>query len=782
MSVRGVERPSLTWQRRTEALYQENVNLKQQLGASRSPPESVIDQNAREDTLEPAANPLSNPAMSTSNSVLNNGGSDSASLLPRPLTAEADVNFPPSWNQPFAQASTRQSPNPTATVSRSLAGMTVEADEIDEIFRLYFAHYHSHLPFLDPNISPNSYYDQSSLIFWAIIGVGVRRYTANPTLFGSLAEPILHLPWPPLHPTPAVIPAIQGLLLLSSFPFPTDSTSKDTSYTLSGMAINLALQIGLHVPTFSQDYSRSKMTLTQQDIQRRLQLWFHCIVVHQKAACGLGYPIMVSPDQLQRSMDPRGLTDSMTPLLLLEMRLASLLSRINTLFSPSMFRVEDAQDKHSRFAREMMSDTFENQLDELESERKLSELEKLYINITRLQIRVHCLQDRENPATSVKVTQLGLCATSIIESIERLEVEMSLIQHCPHYIFRIAALAASVLLRLSKQSRPPPPTSTSRKTSIGGVNGISGGSDDYNNNDSANRQQYARQQYKTYFFQTISLLRKMSVESNDMPSRMAKIFSQLWSIDKIFEQTNTVNAAAAAAATTSSSTGAVVVDGVSPGDESGSSSASSLSAASPLIVQSRLSMSVLHDAMWRWKDRFKWAGQKQHQNQNQNRHHHDSNQHQHYHQQQQHHHQGRQSSRGMAIAQENHAHHDRRSSMAATPSMTTNNTSANANMAASPPTSENQFPRPLSTIPPASSSSVTGGYVGTPAYNFPAVNMTPDVGTDGSLNGGGGGGGSGGMMMSFVDGFSPLGSLPWESATNQDFEMMIHRFPESWPV
>ena len=146
----------------------------------------------------------------------------------------------------------------------------------------YFTHYSQHLPVLDPNISPNGYYDQSPLLFWAIIGVGVRRYTANPTLLCSLAERIVHLASPLLHPTPAVIPAIQGLLLLSSFPFPTDSTSKDTSYTLSGMAINLALQIGLHVPTFSQDYSRSKMTLTQEDIQRRVQLWFHCIIVHQK--------------------------------------------------------------------------------------------------------------------------------------------------------------------------------------------------------------------------------------------------------------------------------------------------------------------------------------------------------------------------------------------------------------------------------------------------------------------------------------------------------------------
>ena len=81
---------------------------------------------------------------------------------------------------------------------------------------------------------------------------------------------------------------------------------------------------------------------------------------------------MVSPDRLQKQMDFRGLLDSVPPFLLFEMRQGSLLSRINTLFSPSTFRVEDTQDKHSQFAREMMSDTFENQLDELESERKLT--------------------------------------------------------------------------------------------------------------------------------------------------------------------------------------------------------------------------------------------------------------------------------------------------------------------------------------------------------------------------------------------------------------------------
>lgn len=145
----------------------------------------------------------------------------------------------------------------------------------------YFPHYHKHLPFLDPRVSPNGFYEQSHLLFWAIVGVGARRYTGNPTLLGSIMDPILHLGWPPLHATPAIVPAIQALLVLSFFPFPTDTTSKDNSYTLSGMAITLAMQIGLHAPTHDQDYY-SSFQINSEDIARRVRLWHYCVVIHQK--------------------------------------------------------------------------------------------------------------------------------------------------------------------------------------------------------------------------------------------------------------------------------------------------------------------------------------------------------------------------------------------------------------------------------------------------------------------------------------------------------------------
>jgi hypothetical protein len=81
----------------------------------------------------------------------------------------------------------------------------------------------------------------------------------------------------------AVIPNIQGLLILSTWPFPTNTTSKDNTFTLSGMAVNLALQIGLHVPLQGQEYSRTRVDLSSTGLARRVQLWSYCVVAHQKS-------------------------------------------------------------------------------------------------------------------------------------------------------------------------------------------------------------------------------------------------------------------------------------------------------------------------------------------------------------------------------------------------------------------------------------------------------------------------------------------------------------------
>ena len=78
------------------------------------------------------------------------------------------------------------------------------------------------------------------------------------------------------------ISTIQALLLAVTFPHPVARTSKDQTYTLSGLALNLALQLGLHVPRKSQDYSLLRAEVDQDEVIRRAELWLYCIATHQK--------------------------------------------------------------------------------------------------------------------------------------------------------------------------------------------------------------------------------------------------------------------------------------------------------------------------------------------------------------------------------------------------------------------------------------------------------------------------------------------------------------------
>ncbi|EPE24357.1 hypothetical protein GLAREA_08209 [Glarea lozoyensis ATCC 20868] len=423
------------------------------------------------------------------------------------------------------------------TLPRSLDDIMLAQTEIDEIFALYFQHYARHLPFLDfaRSESPNSFYDQSPLLFWAIITAGARRYQRNPSLLGSLATPLLKLGWSSMQISAAVIPNIQGLLILSTWPFPTNTTSKDNTFTLSGMAVNLALQIGLHVPLQGQEYSRTRVDLSSEGLARRVQLWSYCVVVHQKAACGLGYPITLPLDLFQKKIDVSGLTNLAPRSLTLEVRLASIVGRINSVFSEFNF---DNLGQQAQVAPTMMLDVFEAQLSEIESDNTdLTDLECLYLQIARLQLRIYYLRCPENETFPLNLAKLYTTATGIINLVSTIDTRTSnFATYVPHHVYRMMTLAAAAVLRVLK-------TTLSEKLQ-------------------------ERESGKAAFFTAIALLRKMSVYNNDMPSRMQGIFSQLWESERAFK----------------------------PDEGSRGSTA--------LRIQSRLSMSLLHDTMWWWREEF----------------------------------------------------------------------------------------------------------------------------------------------------------------------------------
>jgi hypothetical protein len=165
-----------------------------------------------------------------------------------------------------------------------------------------------------------------------------------------------------------------------------------------------------------------------------------------------------------------------------------------------------------------------------------SDLESLYLEIARLQLRIYYLRCPEDDIFALNLTKIYTTAIRVIEMTAKLDSEINLASFCPHHIYRMSALAASVLLRILKTR-----VST------------------YMRDERAGRASY---------FQEIALLKKMSIHNNDMPGRMAGIFSQLWTSEKAFKPKG---------------------DGV---------------AVPALRIQSRLSMSLLHDTMWWWREEF----------------------------------------------------------------------------------------------------------------------------------------------------------------------------------
>jgi hypothetical protein len=83
-----------------------------------------------------------------------------------------------------------------------------------------------------------------------------------------------------------------------------------------------------------------------------------------RAACALGYPITLPLELFQRKLDLSGLMSLAPRSLSLEVKLAGIIGRINSVFSE--FNFDDLEQK-AQFAPTMMLDVFEAQLNEIDS-------------------------------------------------------------------------------------------------------------------------------------------------------------------------------------------------------------------------------------------------------------------------------------------------------------------------------------------------------------------------------------------------------------------------------
>ncbi|EEY21269.1 Zn(II)2Cys6 transcriptional activator [Verticillium alfalfae VaMs.102] len=155
---------------------------------------------------------------------------------------------------------------------------------------MFFNYYHPYLPFLNPQQSPDTYYQQHSLLFWTIVAVAARRYSADPTLLTTLSGPLTRLLWQTIGDVPSSYYVVKALCLLCTWPLPTSTTTADPTHILCGVMLRTATGIGLHRPNHTQDFSRVSVDLNKEQLHDRVTTWAVCNIVAQSIGTGYGQP------------------------------------------------------------------------------------------------------------------------------------------------------------------------------------------------------------------------------------------------------------------------------------------------------------------------------------------------------------------------------------------------------------------------------------------------------------------------------------------------------------
>ncbi|KAF3904421.1 hypothetical protein ABW21_db0206484 [Orbilia brochopaga] len=453
--------------------------------------------------------------------------------------------------------------------SQTLEDVMLTKEQIDELFRVFFEHYHPFLPMLDPTASPSTCYNSSQLLFWVVISIASRRYpNSEPNLLIRLSRAVSRLVWSTLATVPHNKYVVKALILLSTWPFPTSSTLTDPTYMLSSLAMSVAIQMGLHRPAYGKDYTKfaSKAKVDSNEVSDRTITWSCCNISAQSVSTGLGLP----PDtQYDWTISNALLHTAKYPLPTSLRNLVLIQRFVDTVTRSLSSNNNDPIGLLDREGRPAVITLLERRLDELEGELKtsLTPLHRIYLLCARLHLRSFHLFESPtaSSASTNRIINLYGAAESLVTHILKIEDDTAgIIDYCPVYIYEMFTCAAFTMLKVLRSSY------FNRYLDVEA--GIKG------------------------FNAALSALRNISVADNDLPARMADVLTQLWECGTFgFDKTST-----AGGSVDGSVSGAISVAEKDEGVEG-----ETLHAGWDLRIRSRMSMSVVYDSLWKWREQFR---------------------------------------------------------------------------------------------------------------------------------------------------------------------------------
>ncbi|TKA58998.1 hypothetical protein B0A55_11239 [Friedmanniomyces simplex] len=427
---------------------------------------------------------------------------------------------------------------------RTIRNVTLSEEQITDLYAIYFNHFHPFLPVLNPEWTYQSYYNLHPLLHWTIVAVAARRYDAKPGLLVEIQQPLEEMLWTTLSQVPQIYHVCKALALLCTWPLPNSSTSQEPTMMLTGCMFQLAMQYGLHRPSHAQDFSRFRVDLREEDIADRLNTWAAVNIVAQMVSTGHGQPPVSRWAWYTYGLHLDRMKSELGIRCQIEKFVDTVTRTLFTMQRDHIVEVDQAQ-------RGLQIDMYARELNEMEltiMSTRGTTIETLYLKAAALHLRLSAFFDKPTaPNYLVDLRNVYIAASSLLTVATDLPPEY--FTYIPRYIEQMMLAGAVTLLKL--------------------LNSFYASHVDIPSG-------------RTLFSKTVSALRRLSVRSNDLPQRLAEVLAQLWQTSGASEQ-KLFNGDSGLA---------------KPGpDES-----------LQLRVRCRSSLSLLYDAIWRWRQQVGQEG------------------------------------------------------------------------------------------------------------------------------------------------------------------------------
>ncbi|QYS99410.1 Zn(2)-C6 fungal-type domain-containing protein [Trichoderma simmonsii] len=376
--------------------------------------------------------------------------------------------------------------------ARKLGNVELSVEEIDELYLIYILHYHPYLPFLDPSTSLHEYYESSELLFWSIISVAARRLQSHPTLLPKLARSVTDYLWKTLRAIPYSLRAVQSLVILCTWPFPTSSSTADPTYMLAGMMVQIGTQMGLHRALNAEDFVKVPLHLSVYEYSEWVKTWEACNIVAQSVSVGCGLPATIQMHDWSLTVAPESTMSSPHDIALRwHLRIEQFRYRVSQALTSNALDPAGFMSARERLSLYRLLNA---SLVDLEREAiNMTPITRYYLAAARLHLHSFYLFDEPSvDGYSDRIVVLYQTAYSLIEQcLEMDNQESGFFHYCPFFCYQVFVSAAFIILKVMMNGY------------FEKLLDIEAG--------------------KRLLDAAISSLRKMSVANNDLPGRLSDV-------------------------------------------------------------------------------------------------------------------------------------------------------------------------------------------------------------------------------------------------------------------